>query len=312
MNKICSKYSETLGKYFNELSKSNNISETFDISGKIDKNNPIFRFYQDTLGKYLKNRYGATEITDKNGVKWYEVDINPKMKNEPVLAFGNTDIQTLLSTGAILTAGGLVAALVKEKKQNGITNQNEHKSTVAATTTPETLSMPVFSENKIPKLDGVPLNEVKLPKETPKVINYIEITDGKQTWKIKDKDKLEIANRIKFISDQIKPEWTDYLLKLAEREGIYEQKQRNYNYKKEGQDSIYSRKKRQDLIDAGYSESIDRGIFQINNKAFPQITDQMADNLDFSILWAISLIDAGKQDKWTSNPWVKSSKIKVE
>ena len=40
----------------------------------------------------------------------------------------------------------------------------------------------------------------------------------------------------------------------------------------------------------------------------------MADNLDFSILWAISLIDAGKQDKWAADKYgkVRPAKIKVE
>jgi hypothetical protein len=298
-------------KFDNDVSQ---YSETFDISGKVDTNNPIYKFYQDTLGKYLKNRYKATEITDANGVKWYEMDIKPEMKDEPVLAFGNTDIKTLLGTGAVLGVGALIAGLASEKKQKGLTSQTEQKSTVSPKIEPNKLSMPVFSENKIPKMDGTPLNEVKLPTETPKTIKSIKITHGKQTWEIKDPEEIKIANRIKFISDQINPDWTNYLLKLANFEGVYKQKQRNYNYKKENEKSIMSRDKRDDLIKKGYTESVDRGIFQINNKAFPQITDQMADNLDFSILWAISLIDAGKQDKWAADKYglVKPAKITIE
>lgn len=64
-----------------------NGKEQFDISGKIDANNPIYRFYQKDLGRYLKNSYGATEITDENGVSWYEVKVEPESANEAVLAF---------------------------------------------------------------------------------------------------------------------------------------------------------------------------------------------------------------------------------
>jgi hypothetical protein len=105
----------------------NNYKETFDISGKVDTNNPIYKFYQDTLGKYLKNKYGAKEITDAQGVKWYEIDIDEKMKNEPVLAFGLTDIKTLLSTAGIMGAGTLVASLIASKKEKESSNTNEPK-----------------------------------------------------------------------------------------------------------------------------------------------------------------------------------------
>jgi len=63
-------------------------AETFDISGKVDTNNPIYKFYEKEVGKYLKNKYGATLITDPQGVKWWEVNIKPEMKRAPVEAFG--------------------------------------------------------------------------------------------------------------------------------------------------------------------------------------------------------------------------------
>ena len=39
------------------------MKETFDISGKVDINNPIYKFYEKDLGKYLKSKYSAKEIT---------------------------------------------------------------------------------------------------------------------------------------------------------------------------------------------------------------------------------------------------------
>lgn len=62
-------------------------TEQFDISGKVDTNNPIYRFYDGDVRKYLK-RFNATEITDDKGVKWLEVKVTPEMKEMPVGAFG--------------------------------------------------------------------------------------------------------------------------------------------------------------------------------------------------------------------------------
>ena len=65
-----------------------NYEESFDISGKVDTNNPIYKFYEKEVGKYLKNKYGATLVTDPQGVKWWEVQIKPEMKKLPIEAFG--------------------------------------------------------------------------------------------------------------------------------------------------------------------------------------------------------------------------------
>lgn len=62
--------------------------ETFDISGKMDTSNPIYRFYEKTLGKYLIKKYNAKEIVDPQGVSWFEIDIKPEMKKSPIEAFG--------------------------------------------------------------------------------------------------------------------------------------------------------------------------------------------------------------------------------
>lgn len=64
-----------------------NNTEAFDISGKVDTNNPIYRFYEKDLGRYLKNNYDAKPVTDAQGVTWYEVPIKPEMATEPVTAF---------------------------------------------------------------------------------------------------------------------------------------------------------------------------------------------------------------------------------
>ncbi len=62
--------------------------ETFDISGKVDEKNPIYQFYEKEVGKYLKNKYGAKLVTDPQGVKWWEVDVDQGKAKQPVEAFG--------------------------------------------------------------------------------------------------------------------------------------------------------------------------------------------------------------------------------
>lgn len=54
-------------------------SETFDISGKVDSNNPIYKFYEKEMGRYLKNKYNAKLVTDDKWVNWYEVEVKPEM-----------------------------------------------------------------------------------------------------------------------------------------------------------------------------------------------------------------------------------------
>jgi len=62
--------------------------EQFDISGKVDTSNPIYKFYEKEVRKFLQNKFDAKEITDPQGVRWIEVDIKPQMKKEPIKAFG--------------------------------------------------------------------------------------------------------------------------------------------------------------------------------------------------------------------------------
>lgn len=73
---------------FDDLKIADSDKETFDISGKIDTENPIYKFYEKTVGKYLTNKYGAKLVTDAQGVKWWEVPIDSKYAKAPVHAFG--------------------------------------------------------------------------------------------------------------------------------------------------------------------------------------------------------------------------------
>ncbi len=57
------------------------------ISGKVDTNNPIYRFYEKDVAKYL-NKFGGKRVVDDKGVSWIEIPITKEQGNLPVEAFG--------------------------------------------------------------------------------------------------------------------------------------------------------------------------------------------------------------------------------
>lgn len=89
--------------------RNSQAAETFDISGKVDTSNPIYRFYEKEVGRYLMNKYEAKVITDPRGVKWYEINVGKAEAKKPIQAFGKTSIGTLIGGAG---ASGLAAAAV--------------------------------------------------------------------------------------------------------------------------------------------------------------------------------------------------------
>lgn len=93
--------------------------EMFDISGEIDKENPIYKFYEKEINRYVKNKYNATPVTDDKGVTWYEIKIKPEYKDEPVEAFGKVKINPLfIGAGASAVVAGGAKVLEEKKKAN--------------------------------------------------------------------------------------------------------------------------------------------------------------------------------------------------
>jgi len=98
-------------------------SESFDISGKIDTDNPIFRFYEKEIGRYLKNKFGAKLVTDNNGVTWWEIDIPVALGKTPVEAFGVGGGFSLDEEGNVqfdpkMAAAGIVGLGVMRRAKN--------------------------------------------------------------------------------------------------------------------------------------------------------------------------------------------------
>jgi len=66
--------------------------ETFDISGKVDTSNPIYKFYEKNVQKSLKRiRPDMRRIRDPQGVEWFEIDIRPEDVKKPIVAFKTGD-----------------------------------------------------------------------------------------------------------------------------------------------------------------------------------------------------------------------------
>ncbi|MEO5366647.1 MAG: hypothetical protein H7831_09895 [Magnetococcus sp. WYHC-3] len=77
-----------------------NKTETFDISGKVDTSNPIYKFYESELAKYLKKIKPETQrITDNKGVEWFEVPITKEDGERPVVAFRGKSVPYRSITG---------------------------------------------------------------------------------------------------------------------------------------------------------------------------------------------------------------------
>ena len=83
--------------------------------------NPIYKFYEKDVQKYLNKKYNAKRITDEQGVEWIEVDITPAMKNKPIEAFGGASIETIVG-GATLSGAALLGAGLADKTMTDTIN----------------------------------------------------------------------------------------------------------------------------------------------------------------------------------------------
>lgn len=110
--KIVDSGQKTLQEFKDNISR---ITETFDISGKVDTNNPIYKFYEKDVQKYL-NKFGGKRVVDDKGVSWIEIPITKEQGKMPVEAFGKIQAG-VIGTGAIISGAGVLgASYLKSKK----------------------------------------------------------------------------------------------------------------------------------------------------------------------------------------------------
>ena len=181
-----------------------NHIETFDISGKVDTNNPIYKFYEKEMGRYLKNQYGATPVIDKNGVSWYQVDVTPEMATAPVVAFREKDNrspqQILMDAenkafGRVMPEEGPKDMVQVQEVARTADNFDDFNAILRAG---EDAVMPFYEENKeIPILNP---NYEGLVKQMNKE-GYTSLEDF--YFKNKNIDTGKVTRRIKQIRDTI-------------------------------------------------------------------------------------------------------------
>lgn len=93
-------------------------TEVFDYmkSDKVDTNNPIYKFYEKEVAKYL-NKFGGKRVVDDKGVSWIEIPITKEQGKAPVEAFGKLKSGLLFPVAGASAAGVLGASYIKSKKE---------------------------------------------------------------------------------------------------------------------------------------------------------------------------------------------------
>jgi len=102
-------------KQVRDILEGSNLTESFDISEKVDTSNPIYRFYEKDLQKYLK-KFNGKQVTDENGVNWIEVPITDEYANNPVEAFGRIGINPLTVGAGVTGLAAFGSAVITKDK----------------------------------------------------------------------------------------------------------------------------------------------------------------------------------------------------
>lgn len=138
-------------------------TEQFDISGKVDTSNPIYKFYEKDVQKYLTKNYGAKVVTDAQGVKWVQLDVTPTMADKPVEAFagaiagleedeeGNIEVDPAKAFLGMAAAGFLGKGFIKGRNQNRSTGALDDAANRRGPRTPqEKTPLPKVGQTEYP------------------------------------------------------------------------------------------------------------------------------------------------------------------
>jgi len=132
MSNLCSKYTETLGKYFKEEQITNNfLSEAFDISGKVDTQHFVYKLNEEAIprearkmglevegkvfindGEQMVSDAAKRIPTDKLG-EWWKIKIPKERAKMPIEAFG-------VGVGAGLTAEEIKKRIEEKNKPKSL------------------------------------------------------------------------------------------------------------------------------------------------------------------------------------------------
>jgi len=111
-------------------------SEGFSVHpGAVNIGSPIYRFYEKTIGKFVKNKYNAQRVTDERGIEWWEIDVKESYGKDPVQAFrlgrkGKSNVtkkELIAKLNEILPKGTLTLKVVEEILEEGNSKGNVKK-----------------------------------------------------------------------------------------------------------------------------------------------------------------------------------------
>lgn len=82
-------YNHALQKYIKE---NKHAIEEFSLASDVDSNNPIHKFYEGAVAKYVKKLDpNAQKVTDPQGATWLQMNIQPHHATQPINAFAKKE-----------------------------------------------------------------------------------------------------------------------------------------------------------------------------------------------------------------------------
>lgn len=175
-------------------------SEQYDISGNLNTENPIYRFYEKEVGRYLTRKYGAKRVTDDQGVEWYEVDIKPDMKNAPVEAFGiaggvQEDEDGGISFNPIYAALGIAGGRALGRNFKGLSK--EKVASISKLKDADSVHAALVAEGVTKEIaDELTPNILKAENEEEVarvILNKVDEIKGQSTYLPTEEESFEIA-----------------------------------------------------------------------------------------------------------------------
>lgn len=219
--------------------------ETFDISGKVDTNNPIYQYYESKVGNFVRKEYGAKLVTDAKGVTWFEYDIPEGTGKSPVKAFGAGFLglgelkeeifgtKTLTSEDDSATYETKVPGMVRSLMGDNVEYKKTNKNKFIPLTEKEE---PMFTPSEVtPKIvDAIAFNESRgVPEEERYIYRKFsgEEAMGDDTGKYQITEGELAAYSEKFLGFKVgagvfqnNPEWQDIYIRnkvaFLENEGL--------------------------------------------------------------------------------------------
>lgn len=151
------------------------MAEQLSAQDVVDKNNPIYKFYEKEVGRYLKNNYDAKLVTDAQGVTWNEVEIKPEHATKPVSAFRlrKGSGEDMSDEEAALEYYRRQKALAKPTESTPVSRETAKNSPVGEGETRQSAAFERIKD-RLGVEEGPTYNQLNLAKDTSDAIDFVE------------------------------------------------------------------------------------------------------------------------------------------